>query len=111
MANTSLQDVYDSFLSKVTDYTYLKMSEEDLNEELIIRLKSSIAKFMVAEEISINEITEEFTRELSYLEIEILSYGMVLAWIEPLINNIEILKQRLSSKDLTDRVKSSFHYS
>ena len=32
MANTTLQDVYDSFLSKITDYDYLKLSEEDLND-------------------------------------------------------------------------------
>lgn len=101
MANTTLQDVYDSFLSKITDYDYLKLSEDDLNEELAMKLKSAIAKFIIADDIQINEITEQFNRELSYLEIEILSYGMVLAWVEPLVNNVETMKQRLSSKDFS----------
>ena len=101
MANTTLQDVYDSFLSKITDYDYLKLSEEDLNEELAMKLKSAIAKFIIAHDIEINEITETFNRELSYLEIEILAYGMVLSWVEPLVNNVETMKQRLSSKDFS----------
>ena len=101
MANTTLQDVYDSFLSKITDYDYLKLSEEDLNEELAMKLKSAIAKFIIADDIEINEITETFNRELSYLEIEILAYGMVLSWVEPLVNNVETMKQRLSSKDFS----------
>lgn len=98
---TTLQDVYDAFLSKITDYDYLKLSENDLHEELAIKLKSAIAKFIIADDIKINEYTEEFNRELSYLEIEILAYGMVLAWVEPLVNNIETMKQRLSSKDFS----------
>lgn len=98
---TTLQDVYNAFLSKITDYDYLKLSEEDLNEELAMKLKSAIAKFMIADDIEINEYTEEFNRKLTYLEIEILSYGMVLAWIEPLVNNVELMKQRLSSKDFS----------
>ena len=101
MANTTLQDVYDSFLSKITDYDYLKLSEEDLNEELAMKLKSAIAKFIIADDIEINEITETFNRELSYLEIAILAYGMVLSWVEPLVNNVETMKQRLSSKDFS----------
>ena len=101
MANTTLQDVYDSFLSKITDYDYLKLSEEDLNEELAMKLKSAIAKFIIADDIEINEITETFNRELSYLEIEILAYGMVLSWVEPLVNNVETMKQRLSCKDFS----------
>ena len=101
MANTTLQDVYDSFLSKITDYDYLKLSEEDLNEELAMKLKSAIAKFIIADDIKINEMTEQFNRELSYLEIEILAYGMVLSWVEPLVNNMETMKQRLSSKDFS----------
>ena len=101
MANTTLQDVYDSFLSKITDYDYLKLSEDDLNEELAMKLKSAIAKFIIADDIQINEITEQFNRELSYLEIEILAYGMVLSWVEPLVNNVETMKQRLSSKDFS----------
>ena len=101
MANTTLQDVYDSFLSKITDYDYLKLSEEDLNEELAMKLKSAIAKFIIADDIEINEITETFNRELSYLEIAILAYGMVLSWVERLVNNVETMKQRLSSKDFS----------
>lgn len=97
--NTELQTVYDSFLSKVTDYGYLNLNEEELAIELNQTLKSSIAKFLIVEELSINEYTDEFNRELSLLEIEILAYGMVLSWIEPKINSIDLLRQRLGSKE------------
>lgn len=96
---TTVQEVYDVFLSKIVDYDYAKFSEQDLQTELLYKLKSAIAKFLYADEITINEYTDEFNRELSSLEIEVLAYGMVLAWVEPMVNSVEVMKQRLGSKD------------
>ena len=97
--DTDLQTVYDSFLIKVEDYNYLDLTEEELATELYQLAKSSVAKFTVAENIGINEYTEKFTREITQLEIEILAYGMVLSWVEPKINSVEVLRQRLASKE------------
>lgn len=94
---TPLQEIYDSFLQKITDYEIGQLTDEDFELECLQLLKSSMARFIVGRNIKING--NEFTRELEPLEIDILALGMVLAWIEPKINNITLYKMRLSSSD------------
>lgn len=96
---TPLSEVYDSFLQKITDFDILKLEEEDFLNECFQLLKSSVARFAVSDDIYIVEQSSEFNRVLTSLEIDILSLGMVLAWVEPKINNIALYKMKLSSKD------------
>lgn len=96
---TPLSEVYDSFLQKITDFDILKLEEEDFLNECFQLLKSSVARFTVSDDIYIAEQSSEFNRVLTSLEIDILSLGMVLAWVEPKINNIALYKMKLSSKD------------
>lgn len=94
---TPLQEVYDSFLQKITDYEIAELSDEDFKGECLQLLKSSLARFIGVKEINIDK--ENFNRILESLEIDILALGMVLSWIEPKINNIVLYKMRLSSSD------------
>ncbi|MEG2289635.1 MAG: hypothetical protein RSC24_06670 [Clostridium sp.] len=96
---TPVEEVYDSFLQKITDYEIAELTNEDFELECYQLIKSSVGRFMVAEDISLNKELKTFNRELTNLEIDILSLGMVLAWIEPKINNITLYKMRLSSND------------
>lgn len=96
---TPLNEVYDSFLQKITDFDILKLDEEDFLNECLQLLKSSVARFTVGEDIYIVESESKFNRILTPLEVDILSLGMVLAWVEPKINNITLYKMKLSSKD------------
>lgn len=96
---TPLQSVYDSFLLKINDFDILNLTEEELEFEFLHLLKSSIARSICIEDLKINVELKEFNRVLSFLEIDILALGMVVAWIEPKVNNIELFKMRLSSKD------------
>lgn len=99
---TYFEEVFDSFLSKITTFDeYLSLTEEELNEELAMLLKKSLAKFINKKDIICNYDMESFNRVLDDLEIEIISFGMVDEWLSPKINNIELLKQSLSSKDFT----------
>lgn len=96
---TQFQDIYNSFLSKITSYDYLKLTGEELNMEFMQLLKTSLSKFRKKKDIKPNYQIEEFNRELEDIEIEILALGMVCAWLLPKINNVELIKQRLSSND------------
>lgn len=99
---TSFDDVFGLFLSKITTFEeYLNLSEEELNEEMKVLLRTSMAKFINKKDIILDYNSGTFNRQLSDLEIEIISLGMVSAWISPKINNIELLKQNLGSKDFT----------
>lgn len=96
--NTPFQEVFDAFLSKVVEYNFLSLTEEELEEELTMKLKSAFPKAML-KDVKLDLDYGEFTRELSALEIEALSYWLVYEWITPKVNNVELFQYRLGSKD------------
>lgn len=97
---TYFEDIFAVFLSKITTLSeYTNLTEEELNIELKMLLKTSISKFISRNDLIADYDMGCFNRELEDLEVEILAYGMVVSWLTPKINNIELLKQSLSSKD------------
>lgn len=96
--NTTFEEVFDCFLFKIKDYDYANLNEEDLNVLLTQKLKSAFAKSMF-KDVELDLLMDEFTRELSSLEIEALSYWLVYEWITPKVNSVELYEYRLSSKD------------
>ncbi len=97
---TSFDEVYNSFLSQITTYNeYQNLTQEELEIELKQLLKMSLAECMSFKDISADYDLNEFNRDLIDLEINIISYNMVVHYLSPKINNIELLKQSLSSKD------------
>ena len=96
--NTAFEEVFECFLSKVRDYDFLKLSEEELTIELTQKLKSAFAKAEL-KNVELDLLMDEFTRKLSNLEIEALSYWVVYEWISPRVNNVELYQYRLSSND------------
>lgn len=97
--NTPLETVYDSFMQKTTDYKLLKLSQDDYYAECLQLLKGALARFILADDITINSTLDEFNRELTLLEIDILSLGMVIHWVSPKVNSIELMKMSLGSRD------------
>lgn len=98
---TEFTEVYEMFLSKITDYDILKLDEDELNQEFKMLLKKALARFIYIKDVSVDYNFEQFSRELTGLEIDIISSYMVSAWISPKINSITLLRQSLSSKDFT----------
>lgn len=97
--NTPLETVYDSFMQKTTDYSILELSKEDYYSECLQLMLGALAKFTLADDITIDTVTGEFNRELTLLEIDILSLGMIVSWVSPKVYNIELFKMSLNSKD------------
>ena len=98
---TTFQEVYNYFLSKITTYEFGELTQEELDLELEQSLKSTIAKCVVLEKIELDTTLKEFSRDLSNLEMDIISYGMVVEYLTPKIYSIELLKQSLNSSDYT----------
>ena len=105
--NTTFEEVFEYFLSKIREYDYMKLDEEDLMTELTQKLKSAFAKADF-KNVELDLLMNEFTRSLSTLEIESLSYWLVYEWITPRVNNVELFQYRLSSKDY-DRFSEANH--
>jgi hypothetical protein len=97
---TSFSEVYDYFFAKITTYNeYDNLTEDELNIELMQLLKASFAECLSFKDISADYTNSTFNRDLTDLEMNIISYNMVVHYLNPKINNIELLKQSLSSKD------------
>ena len=89
-----------SFLNKITDDYLLTMTDEYL-QELIdgFRISSSV-KFKQCSKLSDRDDNlKQYNQTLTDEEVEILANLMVLEWLRPQINSIELLKQSMSTRD------------
>ena len=89
-----------SFLNKITDDFLLTMDDEDLQELIDMYRFSANIRFKQCNKLmDRDEDLRQYNQALTDEEIEILANLMVLEWLKPLINSIEVLKQGMSTKD------------
>ena len=96
--NTSIEEVIDLYLAKIENYDYLDYDEDELLEELRPMMDSAISKLFTID-VSIDWDTEEFSRELTPIEQNIIAYGLVEEFISQKVNSIKVLENHLAMKD------------
>lgn len=99
--STPYSIVFDSFLSKVTDYTFADYVDEELEDELTKLLNSAIIEFEYPK-VNIrdkNDSSKLFNLDLSVDETEILGYLMVDRWMDRQIYDLNLFAQRFSTKE------------
>ena len=96
--NTSIEEVIDLYLAKIENYDYLDYDEDELLEELRPMMNSAISKLFTID-VSIDWDTEEFSRELTPIEQNIIAYGLVEEFISQKVNSIKVLENHLAMKD------------
>lgn len=96
--NTTIEDVIDLYLAKIENYDYLDYDENELLEELRPMLNSATSK-LFSINVTIDWDTEEFSRELSPIEQNIIAYGLVEEFISQKVNSIKVLENHLAMKD------------
>lgn len=98
---TPLSEVYDFFLAKVTDYTFIKLNETgDLESVLYKHLRSAIVRFTsCTKDLTVDAKELEFTETLDDFEKEILATLMSISYTTSKITHIKNLEQILSDKD------------
>ncbi|AZV43721.1 hypothetical protein BAOM_3112 [Peribacillus asahii] len=97
---TSYQDIYARFLPKVTDYSYLNLTNEEVEDNLETFMKSSIIKFRYCNKLSDrDEAVNVFNENLTDEEQEILATLMCVEFLTPKLLTDDLLKQTLNSKD------------
>lgn len=104
---TSFDEIFELFLSKITEYDLSQLSDDLMEEELISILKSAYIK--LGSNISNNIVIDYSSKTLSNpdnktnsltpIEINILVFWMLDEWVEPFVNNEEVLKMGLASQD------------
>lgn len=94
------EDVIDMMLALLDDYQIANITDEELKLETSIKVNMVISRTSF-EELTFDIETEEFSRDLTALEATILSYGLLMMWLSPFINNREVLQTQLTSKEVT----------
>jgi hypothetical protein len=98
---TPLTDVYDFFLTKVTDYSFIELNNTgDLEAVLYKHLRSSIVKFTsCTKDLTVDETSQTFVSDLDNFEKEILATLMALSYVSSKILNVKNMEQILSDKE------------
>lgn len=99
---TAYTTIYNSFLDKVNDYDLADMTAELAQISMRGWLNQAVVRFLESCKKDLTQ-TEEggFTEDLDLMEIDILTEGMVEAWLKPIRNNLDLLRNALSTKDFT----------
>lgn len=98
---TPYETVYERFLGRITDF---KLAEtDDYSFETMLKgwLMSAIVRVRKCQhDLSLrDEEAQAFREDLSDLEIELLSMGMVDAWVAPMVNSTELTLQFIGGKE------------
>lgn len=94
--STPLKEIYDIFLSKVTDYSFIRLNDEDKLEPVLQGyLESSIVRFTNCEQSLIIE-SDAIVSDLTFVEKEILATGMLLAYSTSNVHDVKVTKDTLT---------------
>lgn len=98
---SSYDNVISIFLDLITEYGFIDYTYEQLKDELSLKVRMVIAKARVLKDLTFIEDNYEFSRELTDQECLLIAYGLVEFWVSPKVNNVELFKAQMSSKDFT----------
>jgi len=100
MSTTAFTILYGSVLSKIKDYDFLNLQEDEIYAVLSDYIRPAVAAFRICKQDLTDRTETEFNCELSDIEIEILANYMVIEYIDSNYIRVPLaLKQGLSSKD------------
>lgn len=99
---TAFANVYSSFLDKVNDYDLADMVQTDAETFMRGLLNQAVVRFLESCKKDLTQTDDSgFIEDLDLMEIDILTEGMVEAWLKPIRNNLDLLRNTLSTKDFT----------
>lgn len=98
---TQLQDIYDEFLSSITDDMYLELSQDETNAILFDLFKSALPWFEFPRfNIYDYDIDLElYNYDLTQDEIKIIAMYMIVEWLGQQLASIEITRMKYSGSD------------
>lgn len=98
---TPFSDIYELFLSNITDFSFLSMDDISLEENMQKWLINAIPNYPnpKSDLTSFDLQLGEFTDDLDMMEKVILAKLMAIEYINPFILDESLLKQSLNPKD------------
>lgn len=98
---TPFSEIYDRVYNKISDYSFLNLTQNEVEDILESYLLSSIVKFKKCKKDLSNrdQALKQFNEDLTDEEKEILATLMCVEYLTPKLITSELLKQKLSTKD------------
>lgn len=105
MKNTNYEEVFAEFKDKITDPDLITFAEDLQTEMLVAYMKKAISKCKrVVKTVDLSNRDDElmvFGVELPDEVVDIITEWMAVFWLQPFVNNIENLRNNLSTKDFS----------
>lgn len=100
---TTFQEVYDSFLSGITDDMFMELTKEDTEEMLEEILMAALPHFEFPRQeiFDVDLYRKRFKCILTQEEIRIIRSYMVVEWINYQLASIENVRQKYSGSDFS----------
>ena len=96
---TPYEKIYERFLNSVTDFNLAELDDNTLDEMLRDWLHKAIVRTRTSSDLSRNDDMDVFNNDLSDLDIELLSLGMKLAWLDQTLASTELTLQFIGGKE------------
>ena len=98
---TTLETIYDEFLSSITDDMYMELTQEETIPLLFDLFKSAISWFEFPR-FNINAYDmdlEAYEHTLSQEEIKIIAIYMIVEWLGQQLASVELVRMKYSGSD------------
>lgn len=100
---TPFAEIYQKFLAKIKTYEFYDLTDKEIEAELQPFLETATSNFMFychQKEIRNTDFSSDsYPVNLTLVEKDILAEGMLLAYIDLDLNNLDIYTQTLNSRD------------
>lgn len=98
---TPFTDVYNQFLSQITDYDLAQMPTSSAEDNMQLWLLGAVGFFSNCKKdlSDFDLITKQFNTDLNHMEKQILSKFMVVVYLDTHLIKEDLMKQSLNSKD------------
>ena len=98
---TPYSKIYNRFLQKITDFNLAEVDDYSFDEMINGWLNSAVIRVRKCQHdlSKRDDELQEFEEDLSDLEVELLSLGMVDAWVSQYLNSTELISQFIGGKE------------
>lgn len=97
---TPYEKVYGRFLNKCSDFNLADLDDHTLNEMMKDWLDSAIIRTRTSTDLSArDDEAEVFENDLTDQDVELLSMGMILAWLDQRIQSTEYTNLFIGGKE------------
>lgn len=92
--------VYNRFLNKCSDFNLADLDDYTLEEMMKDWLHSAIIRTRTSSDLSTrDDEAEEFENDLTDQDVELLSMGMIISWLDQRIQSTELTSMMIGGKE------------